>query len=491
MSSGSPRAVLPRDRLASRDRLPPLRRVLPRVRVPIRHRAFRALILAQCALFVGLGIFTAFDQPFYARVDERAQVSYIETVATQHRLPVLGVTCVQGNLVPLQPGYPGPSPGRPCLSNANAAAYEAFQPPLFYILAAPLFKLPLSLAGKIRVERLFCLFLVALTIAVIWRFLRREVPNRAAAVFSLVLCAFLVPGFVLRSATVDNGALEVLMTAVFLTTLWTAVRSRRPRQYVYAGVALGLSLLTKISLIYLVVPYLAALAPTVWPRVRRRELAAGVVGLLLTGVILSPWLAFNESHYGTLTSAARAYRLQESANNPTHRHYTVSMLPSRELMLVDVLPDEWQLPYTEMNAHGSPVYATKSKELLSIVVICSVIALLTLGVRRWGLPRRYLWFVAPALLVAAELGWIFIVDQENSLVSRFLYPALPPVAIAVGLALLGSPNGRRRLVALAAAVSVVLVCVFGVEARHGLGAKCCVVHGDREAVITARHHHPA
>ena len=148
---------------------------------------FRVVIPCQIVVIICLGVFTAFDQPFYARIDERAHVSYIEYVATHLRLPVLGRTCVQQNLVGLQPGYPGHRPGESCASDENAASYEAFQPPLFYVLAAPLWRLPLSIAGKIRVERLFCLFIVALAVAAAGVFVRREFGSarrRSSVLFS-------------------------------------------------------------------------------------------------------------------------------------------------------------------------------------------------------------------------------------------------------------------------------------------------------------------
>lgn len=203
-------------------------------------KPFVAIVAIQLSLIFGIGLFVAFDQPLFARVDERAHLSYIETIVTQHRLPVLGKDCVPPNLVPLQPGYPGRQPGEACDKDINAASYEAFQPPLYHLLAAPFYSLPLSPRGKITAVRIFTLALLAATLGLIARFLRREMPSRWLPVFALTLTFFLIPGVLMRAATVGNGPLEMLIATAFLIAAWTAATTGRTRPILVAGLLLGL-----------------------------------------------------------------------------------------------------------------------------------------------------------------------------------------------------------------------------------------------------------
>ena len=266
------------------------------------------------------------------------------------------------------------------------------------------------------------------------------------------------------------------MTTIFLISLWRAVRGRRPQNYIVSGVILGLAMLTKTSLTYLALLYVIALGLTVWPRWQPRQLLAALAGLVLAAAIMSAWLAFNESHYGSLTADALAKRLQQPAANPRHIDYTLRLLPSRLLTLADVLPEEWEPAYVDVDSSGVELRATRSKQLLGGVLIALAAFALGLGWRRLGSERRYLWFALPTVLVTVELSAVFLFEQSDSVLPRFVYPTLAPLAIAIAVSLLSGPRGRRVTAAGAVTLSVAFVGVFAVEAHHGLGAKCCVTH---------------
>src|SRR5205823_6208184 len=109
-------------------------------------RPERILIALQVVLVLGLGLVVAGRQAFWGAIDEAAHVSYVQIVADQHRLPVLGRDCLDPALARLKLGsYKGVlARGPGCGRDFGTASYEAFQPLLAYVAYAPLFKLPVS-----------------------------------------------------------------------------------------------------------------------------------------------------------------------------------------------------------------------------------------------------------------------------------------------------------------------------------------------------------
>jgi 4-amino-4-deoxy-L-arabinose transferase-like glycosyltransferase len=442
--------------------------------------SLRIVIGVQGVVIIALMVFTAFDQPFYARIDERADVSYVEYLSDHARLPVLGKTCVQNNLVALQPGYPGHSPGESCDGNLNAASYESFQPPLYYAVGSLVFKVPLSIRGKVRALRLLSVLLTLITIVILIRFVRREFGDRSQPIIALTLCFFLVPGVVLRASTVSNGPMEILIATCFFVCAWSAVRSPTPRRILLTGLVLGLALLTKTTLTYLILIEGLVIAACLY---RRRDgpvvLASVAAGVIALGLI-APWVAFNERHYHAVTADAAAQRLQRPSQNPHHYHYHLGDVPIRVLMLADILPQEWEVPHIVQN-HGTPVNATPPRRLLAGTLWAAILVTLGLALWRGSVPRRYWWFALPVVLTIGELTWLLLAEQWDVFVVRYTYPTLIPFAVLVSLAASTLLRSPRRVAAVAAAISILLVVVFGYESRHGLGAKCCLVRSSASA----------
>src|SRR5947209_16146836 len=87
----------------------------------------RGLIAVQVVAILGLAVTVSLRARLLIGPDEAANVSYVQILAEQHRLPVEDRDCLSTALQRLQ----SPAPPKPC-RQITGTSYEAFQPPLYY-----------------------------------------------------------------------------------------------------------------------------------------------------------------------------------------------------------------------------------------------------------------------------------------------------------------------------------------------------------------------
>jgi 4-amino-4-deoxy-L-arabinose transferase-like glycosyltransferase len=422
----------------------------------------------QIALFVAMGLFVAGRQAFWGSIDEAAHVSYVQIVATEHRLPVLGRDCLDPTLFDLQRGYTGPlARGPDCGRTFDTASYEAFQPPLAYVLYAPIYRLPFGLRAKAYLLRVASLATLLAAFVAMCLFVRREFGAGWAPVLALAGTFFLVPGVLVRGAALSNATLEILVASLFLVQAWRAARTGSAGRLVAAGALLGLALLTKLTLVYLCAIYLVAAVAVLRRSRTRRTLATAVAGAGCAAALVAPWLAFNHHHYGTLTANSQARRMQQKLVNPTHYRFGASDVPARALLTVDLLPEEWEPTRRPTEGDSLPL-ARPGRFVVPAALLAAAIASLALGLRDRS-RRRYAWFLLPAALSLLVMVATLLHSQWDIMLPRYLYPAGPPVAVAVAAAAAG--RFPRLAVPLAASVTIALTAVFVVYAHmhYGLG----------------------
>ena len=101
----------------------------------------RGLVALQLAALLVLGGVTVARFHVWAPVDERAHYDYVQTVAEQQRLPLLTDLVSPEVQAITDRTWPRPSPVDPATRGLAGRSYEAFQPPLYYVVAAPAFLL--------------------------------------------------------------------------------------------------------------------------------------------------------------------------------------------------------------------------------------------------------------------------------------------------------------------------------------------------------------
>ena len=220
-------------------------RVVGWATAPWRWRAVVAVLLAGLLLCGGA---TVARFHVWAQVDERHHYAYVQELAEHGRLPRIA------DALPWEAWAINTAhPTRSGLAQAGAIgqSYEAWQPPLYYLAATPVFLTVGDHRHKVFALRAFDLALVLVAAALLWRLARRALPEAPLAAFAGGLGVLLWPGVLVRSVTVSNTPLELVLTTGALLGLERAWTRRDGRQLALAGVVVGAALLTKVALTFL------------------------------------------------------------------------------------------------------------------------------------------------------------------------------------------------------------------------------------------------
>jgi 4-amino-4-deoxy-L-arabinose transferase-like glycosyltransferase len=241
------------------------------------------LVLVQTAL--------AFREPIFSPIDELQHAGYVRTIAMQAQLPVYGENENDPTLVALY--YQKSAWGVPRLAPARLN-YEALQFPLFYLLAAPVYKLlAQDQRAAIYGVRLLNVLLSAVVLVLLVVLLRRAFRLDLLRAMAIALPLALVPGVSLRSSQVTNQVLATVLLTALLAGLVIRKPSRPGLQALLEGAALGLAVLAKLTAIA-IVP--AVLLGWFTRRARRESLVGGTLGALLT---TAPWMVWSVGVYGS------------------------------------------------------------------------------------------------------------------------------------------------------------------------------------------------
>ena len=285
---------------------------------PKHPKMWLALIVAVYLLLAAL---YASQVPAWQAPDEPAHYNYIHELATTGQFPVLRMGDYdQAYLDHLKAaGFP------PDLSIAGVR-YEAHQPPLYYLLAGPMFSVS---GGALTALRLFSAALGALLVVLVYAIAATIFPGRLhLALGAAALVAFL-PMHLAMSASINNDALaEVLLAAILLLslryvkTVVVDVHAPRAVSVVLIGLLLGLALITKVSA-YVAVPVVFAALLIAWYESRRRtppplhasrftfHVSRFTFHALLIAapalLIALPWYVRNAAVYGHMDILARRW----------------------------------------------------------------------------------------------------------------------------------------------------------------------------------------
>lgn len=214
------------------------------------------LALFLCGLIVvaylALGTAYALLTPRWQVPDEPAHYNYIRTLAKTGHLPVLQMGDYPHDYLEAIKAarFPDSMP-------IDGIRYESHQPPLYYLLSVPLYKIvsgwPLN--QQVVALRLFSVLLGGVLLIVVFRLVTEIFGDEPLVPLAATGFVATVPSHIAMTAAVNNDALAELILALIL---WLAVRrlkgSLSARRYaILGGLLLGLGLLTKTTT-YLVAP---------------------------------------------------------------------------------------------------------------------------------------------------------------------------------------------------------------------------------------------
>ncbi|MFQ5594368.1 MAG: hypothetical protein ACE5HA_09485 [Anaerolineae bacterium] len=253
-------------------------------------RTAHPLLTLIIAIYVALGIAYAVYTPAWQVPDEPAHYNYIADLVHTGQLPVL------------EPGdYPAEyleeikAKRFPPSMSVDNIDYEAWQPPLYYLLAVPLFLATagLPMATQVIALRLLSVAAGAVLLVVAYRVVQVVFGNDTwLALTTTTLVAF-IPMHLAISAGINNDTLAELIIAGILLVSLLRLQGRlsRERYVISGGILYGLGLLTKGTVYPSAAILLAAEVGHWWleGRSRSRPRVVSLFFLFSVSLALSAW----------------------------------------------------------------------------------------------------------------------------------------------------------------------------------------------------------
>lgn len=390
-------------------------------------------------------------------IDEAQHAAYVASLASRGRPPIVGTHHLPPQLLRLLKSSPTSAVGRipvrvdqPREWGAIAQSYEGVQPPLFYLLLAPV---QLLARGGGALATLYALrvatLVVALTAVPVAYLLARELlPAHPVAWLAAPLLLVHVQGFDGNLATVTNDALVVPLGGAALLPVARALRvGPTLRQAAVAGLLSGAALLAKATAVGLavLVPAGVALAAV---RHRRPARLLGWLAVAggLAAVVFAPWVVWNVRVYG----AASAARYADGITGALQVDAPVNTLAGLWVHVERASLGFWDL---QLLAPPWNRYVLGWSGALMAAVLVGVLG--ALARRHRGTAVDLLWVAsAPLAAFVAMLTVIIALLGGGTMVGRHLYAALVATVVAVGGGLAIALPRRWTVVAAGAVLAV-------------------------------------
>jgi len=427
-----------------------------------RFAANITLVFILIAYFA-LGTAYALQTPAWQAPDEPAHYNYIQFLVQKHALPILQ----RGEYNQAYIAEFTRTPQNTASMSIDPLRYEDYAPPLYYLLAEPIYALT---DGWITAIRLLSVVLGgALVIAAY--FIGAEVyPDQM--VFALGGAAFVafVPQHLAMMSAINNDPLAELLIALTVLQCLRLFRSTivRKRRLVLLGVTLGLGLLTKATFYYTAVPI--ALVTLAWlafkkqpskkqPRVSLgwrlfvKQLLIVFVPALLFGAV---WWLRNLIVYGGFDVLGLARHNAVVVGQPTTAQWLIDYgagglvqrfltttyrsfwgqfgwmstpMPDREYVILGVMSIIaligwiWWL-IQRMGDEGGGMkkafHLSPSATILALWVVLTVVGYLYYNVTFVQHQGRYLFPALIPLGLAFAIGWWQVLDKIKQLSARLL-----------------------------------------------------------------------
>ncbi|MFN8470705.1 MAG: DUF2142 domain-containing protein [Anaerolineae bacterium] len=414
------------------------------------------------AAYLLLGAAYAVITPPWQTPDEPAHYNYIRYIVETGSLPVLQPGDYQGALLEDLKAHKWPPD-----ASVDALRYEGHQPPLFYVVAAPVYALAhlrLSTRGVVISLRLLSVLLGAVVVYLAYLITRRALPEMPT--LALVTAGFVafLPMHIAMTAAVNNDTLaELILSAILFLSLGRLLGRVSQRRFVIGGAVLvGLAMLTKTTIYLPAVALPAAAELGGWWRRNRFGLGAaiGTLAMLYFGALLISawWFLRNMDVYG--------------AGDPFGwtRHDTIvfgeQLRTSQYLAQTGVLRALREGIWTVFQSFwgifgwmGAPFPAGVYWLLAGLTVLAAVGLALLIFSRRHPRPAVWLLVVPIVCALAGLVGYNLKFIQFQG---RYLFPALTPIAVFFALGLREvAAREHERILAVLSVAAIFALALFG------------------------------
>lgn len=401
------------------------------------HLAFIALLVGYLIVATLYAVYT----PDWQAPDEPAHYNYVRQLAAG-AFPVMEAgdydQAYQNSVIGsrFDPAY-----------SVESFEYEDYQPPLYYVLATPVYSV---FSGTLEAVRLVSVLLGAIVVTCAYLIGIQLAP--AQRWFALTVAAFVafLPQHVAMLASVNNDSLSEALIAVMLLILVSSVSATQPglsrRRLLVLGILLGLGFLTKVT-VYLMGPVtgMALLWHywRRWPDLIRAGVTAFVPALLL-GLL---WWGRNVAVYPGLDFLG------------TQRHNSIVIGQPKTTAWIEqfglgftgeaFVRTTFQSFWGQFGWMGVPM-PSWVYSLLLLFTLLTVIGVLA-GIFRPKLPlqppiAKPVWLTLLTLLGLNILLYLVYNATYVQHQARYLFPSLIPIAVIVAWSwsALSAPMRHRR-----------------------------------------------
>jgi 4-amino-4-deoxy-L-arabinose transferase-like glycosyltransferase len=407
------------------------------------------LLPAIIVIYLILGVLYAVYTPAWQAPDEPAHYNYVQYVAQQHRFPVL------------KPGdYPAAYLEEikalhfPPEMSIDPIRYEFHQPPLYYLLAVPIYQV---FGSALLPLRLFSVGLGAVLLVVISWTVGQVAPRHPGLVLGATAFVAFLPMHLAMTAAVNNDVLAELLLATLLLLAIRYLKEGDRRLLVLLGITTGLALLTKSST-YVAVPLvlLAVAGRHLWLTPGSPSLAtlasAGGIYLLPATALALPWWLRNVALYGGLDFLGLGRHDQVVAGQLRTVEFVAQNGAGK--LIQSFVVTSFRSFWGQFGWMGV-LLDQRIYQALAILTAFSLAGLVLWAGRTWR--RRLAWprwqWLAGGLLALSGLftlaSYLWYNTQFLQHQGRYLFPALIPISLGVAL---GWREALRRRHALSLAV---------------------------------------
>lgn len=309
--------------------------------------------------------------------------------------------------------------------------YEDHQPPLYYLLLAPIYR---ATDGNLDALRGATLLIGSGMLFGAWSAMRALFPAQLWLAVGVTGFAAFLPQRLGMVVGVNNDALaESLAAALLALCLWWLRPERRIRP-LWIGVLLGICFVTKLTLYPLAAAVGAALilrarrAEAPWRALLRDGLAIGIPAALIGGTL---WLR-NIAVYGFpdfLAQQRHDFLALSLSGQPTAQDW----IARKGVLgwLEDLIGTTFQSFWGQFGEMAVPMQSSTYHVLHVLTVLAGLGALyaLFMGVRRLSWVQRDGLIVLGTALVGVAGAFFYYNLKFVQFQGRYLYPALIPIAL--------------------------------------------------------------
>lgn len=207
----------------------------------------RRIILASILLiYAALGLLYAINTPKWQMPDEPAHFNYIRHIAETGALPVLQPGDFKADYLEQIKAAKFPA-----TMSIDAIRYEAYQPPLYYLSATPVYLIVrgFGIDATVIALRLFSVVLGVIVLLVAFNIVREIFPDDNWLALATVGLMATVPQHIAVSASISN---DLAAELALILILWLAVKRVKNefgdlRFAILGGILFGAALLTKTT----------------------------------------------------------------------------------------------------------------------------------------------------------------------------------------------------------------------------------------------------